>query len=87
MFEIQSLQSISHHVAVLKQIIHRDQVLPGGVAASVEAVRVWQVVVGKVLKYRYQVAVGCDLVGEGVFASKQLALPFVYKLPLDDQTG
>lgn len=87
MLKVQSLQSIGHDVAVLNQILHCDQLVTVDIAASEKAIRVWQVIVGKVLKYRYQVAVGCDFVGEGIVTAKQLALPFVYNLPLDDQTG
>lgn len=87
MLKVQSLQSIRHDVAVLNKILHCDQLVTVGVTTGEKAIRVWQVVVGEVLKYRYQIAVGCDLVGEGIVAAKQLAPPFIYDLSLDDQTG
>lgn len=85
--KVQSLQSIRHDVAVLNQILHGNQLVAVGITSRKKAIRVWQVVVGEVLKYWYQVAVGCDLVGEGIVAAKHLAPSFVYDLPLDDQTG
>lgn len=85
MFEVKALKSICHSVAVSTQIFHCND-FAGFVASSEQAIRVRQIVVRKLLKYRHQVAIGGDLIGESVVASEELPPSLVYDVSLDDQT-
>lgn len=78
--------SVGHLVAILNQIFHRDD-FSVFVAPSEEAIGIWQIVMGKFLKYRNQMTVSCNLIGKGEVAAKQLASFLVYDVPLDYQTG